>query len=40
VGPGGTIEFRGRDGEMKQTLAVNGAPLRVDKNLKEGAWVH
>jgi len=40
VGPGGTVEFRGRDGEGKQTLAVNGAPLRVDKDLKEGAWVH
>src|SRR5437667_284653 len=40
VGPGGTVEFRGRDEEVKQTLAVNGAPLRVDKNLKEGAWVH
>jgi len=40
VGPGGTVEFRGRDEEVKQTLAVNGAPLRVDKDLKEGAWVH
>src|SRR5438477_333225 len=40
VGPGGTIEFRGRNGEVKQNLAVNGAPLRVDKDLKEGAWVH
>jgi len=40
VGPGGTVEFQGRDGEVKRTLAANGAPLRVDKNLKEGSWVH
>src|SRR5437870_2568040 len=40
VGPGGTVEFQGRDGEVKRTLAANGAPLRVDKDLKEGSWVH
>jgi hypothetical protein len=40
VGPGGAVEFRGRDGATKRTLAVNGSPLRVDKDLKEGSWVH
>src|SRR3989441_407148 len=40
VGPDGTVEFRGRDGAMKLTLAVEGTPVRVDKNLNEGSWVH
>ena len=40
VGPGGTILFLGRDGETRMTLAVDGAPLTVDKGMKEGTRVH
>jgi methionyl-tRNA synthetase len=40
VGDGGTVLFLGRDGETRVTLAANGAPLRVDKGLKAGTWVH
>lgn len=40
VGPDGTIVFRRRDGEADVVLAVDGSPLRVDKGLKEGTWVH
>src|SRR3989449_643969 len=40
VGPGGTVLFLGRDGETRMTLAVDGAPLTVDKGMKEGTRVH
>jgi len=40
VGPDGTILFLGRDGETRIGLAVDGSPLRVDKGMKEGTWVH
>jgi hypothetical protein len=40
VGEGGTVLFLGRDGETRLTLAANGEPLRIDKGLKAGTWVH
>jgi len=40
VGPDETVLFLGRDGEKRTTLAVDGSPVRVDKGLKEGTWVH
>src|SRR2546422_979849 len=41
VGPGGTVLFLGRGGNETQIkLAVDGKPLKVDKGLKEGTWVH
>jgi len=41
VGPGGSVLFLGRGGDGTQIkLAVDGKPLRVDKALKEGTWVH
>ena len=40
VGDGGTVLFLGRDGEPRLTLVANGEPLRVDKGLKAGTWVH
>jgi methionyl-tRNA synthetase len=40
VGPEGTAVFRGREGEVEVTLSVGGKPVRVDKGLKEGTWVH
>lgn len=40
VGPGGTVVFRGRDDTLSVTLAVDGQPVRVDKGLKDGTWVH
>lgn len=40
VGPGGTVEFRGPEDDVRVTLAVEGKPVRVDKGLKEGTWVH
>jgi len=40
VGPEGTVVFRGLGGEVQVTLSVDGKPVRVDKGLKEGTWVH
>jgi len=40
VGPEGTAVFRGLGGEVQVTLSVDGKPVRVDKGLKEGTWVH
>src|SRR3989442_204135 len=40
VGPAGTILFLGREGETRIRLAVDGTPLKVDKGMKEGTWVH
>src|SRR3989454_553834 len=40
VGPDGTILFLGREGETRIRLAVDGTPLKVDKGMKEGTWVH
>lgn len=40
VGAEGTVLFLGKSREVQLTLAVNGAPLRVDKGLKAGTWVH
>jgi tRNA-binding EMAP/Myf-like protein len=41
VGPGGSVLFLGRGGDETQVkLTVDGKPLRVDKGLKEGTWVH
>jgi methionyl-tRNA synthetase len=40
VGLEGSAVFLGKDGEVRVTLAANGAPIRVDKGLKEGTWVH
>ncbi len=40
VGPDGTVVFRGLGGEAQVTLSVDGKPVRVDKGLKEGTWVH
>ncbi len=40
VGPGGSVLFLGRGGEAQIKLAVDGKPLKVDKGLKEGTWVH
>ena len=41
VGPGGSVLFLGRGGaETPIQLAVGGNPLRVDKALKQGTWVH
>jgi len=40
VGPGGTVLFLGRAGEAPIRLAADGTPLKVDKGLKEGTWVH
>jgi len=40
VGSGETVVFHGRDDEVAVILAVDGAPLRVDKGLKDGTWVH
>ena len=40
VGAGGTVVFLGRDGRSRVTLAVDGAPVTVDKRMKEGTWVH
>jgi methionyl-tRNA synthetase len=40
VGPGGGVVFLGREGETRIDLSVDGAPLKVDKGLKEGTWVH
>ena len=40
VGENGSVLFRGRDGEKRVVLAAGGTPLRVDKGLKEGTWVH
>ena len=40
VGPEGTAVFRGLGGEVQVTLSADGKPVRVDKGLKEGTWVH
>jgi len=40
VGPEGTVVFRGLGGEVQVTLSADGKPVRVDKGLKEGTWVH
>src|SRR5213078_1508144 len=40
VGPDGTVVFRGLGGEAQVTLSADGKPVRVDKGLKEGTWVH
>jgi methionyl-tRNA synthetase len=40
VGPGGTVQFLGKDGEIQLTLATNNLPIQVDKGMKEGTWVH
>jgi methionyl-tRNA synthetase len=40
VGENGSVVFLGRDGETRTVLTANGVPLRVDKGLKEGTWVH
>jgi methionyl-tRNA synthetase len=40
VGDGGTVWFLGTSGETRVTLAAGGEPLRVDKGLKPGTWVH
>lgn len=40
VGEGGTVLFLGREGEIRVPLSVAKTPLRVDKGLKEGTWVH
>jgi len=40
VGPAGTVLFLGREGEARIRLAADGTPLKVDKGLKEGTWVH
>jgi methionyl-tRNA synthetase len=40
VGDGGIVLFLGRDGETRVALAADGEPLRVDKRLKAGTWVH
>src|SRR5467141_2934367 len=40
VGPGGTVLLLGREGEKRISLAVGGTPLKVDKGMKEGTWVH
>jgi methionyl-tRNA synthetase len=40
VGDGGTVLFLGTGGETRVALAAGGEPLRVDKGLKPGTWVH
>jgi hypothetical protein len=40
VGAEGTVLFLGREGETQIKLAVDGNPLKIDKGLKEGTWVH
>jgi methionine--tRNA ligase beta chain len=40
VGEGGTVLFLGLGGGSTVILAANGEPLRVDKGLKAGTWVH
>jgi methionyl-tRNA synthetase len=40
VGPGGTVQFLGKAGEIQLTLATDNIPVRVDRGMKEGAWVH
>jgi len=40
VGKDGSVLFLGRDGEVRVELRAGGSPLRVDKGLPEGTWVH
>ena len=40
VGPDGTILFLGHEGDTRIRLAADGSPLKVDKGMKEGTWVH
>src|SRR3989442_4843950 len=41
VGPGGNVLFLGSRVHATQIkLSVDGKPLKVDKGLKEGTWVH
>ncbi|HKW42897.1 MAG TPA: methionine--tRNA ligase [Thermoplasmata archaeon] len=40
VGDGGTVLFLGHDGEVRMPMKVGEKPLRVDKGLKDGTWVH
>jgi hypothetical protein len=40
VGEGGTVLFLGLGEGSTVILAANGEPLRVDKGLKAGTWVH
>jgi methionyl-tRNA synthetase len=40
VGSEGTVLFLGKEGEARVTLSVDGVPIRVDKGLPTGTWVH
>jgi len=40
VGSDGTVLFLGKEGEAQVTLTAKGVPIRVDKGLPAGTWVH